>query len=168
MTSHDMYEPLIIQLSRQINEVDVTNEFFGGALNLTQRTFNEMLEYVKFNYSALTSSVKSNKHSIVSTEEFKFKDINDKKSVLLEAHDDLWDHNLKKLTIEELHALKLTQIFWNENRETGEISYLKFIFGEQYSDEPTEFGEDYNGCMNYSFPDDQKICFIRIKSNYNN
>jgi hypothetical protein len=33
-----------------------------------------MLEYVKFNYSSLASSVKSGKHSIVTTEEFKFKD----------------------------------------------------------------------------------------------
>tara|TARA_B110000285_G_C14990401_1_gene546000 strand:- start:474 stop:977 length:504 start_codon:yes stop_codon:yes gene_type:complete len=115
MTSHDMYEPLIIQLSRQINEVEVTNDFFGSALAQCTKTFNEQLQYIKFNYSALQSSVKSGKHSITTTEEFKFKDVGDKKSVLLEAHDDLWDHNLKKLNIEELLELSLTQIYWNEN-----------------------------------------------------
>jgi len=142
MTSHDMYEPLIIQLSRQINEVEVTNDFFGSALAQCTRTFNEQLNYIKFNYSALQSTVKSGKHSINTTEEFKFKDAGDKKSVLLEAHDDLWDHNLKKLTVEELLGIKLTEVHWNEDQETGEISYLKFIFGEEYGEDPTEFGDD--------------------------
>jgi hypothetical protein len=71
--------------------------------------------------------------------------------VLLEAHDDLWDHNLKKLTIEELLELSLTQIYWNENQESGEISYLKFIFGDEYGEDPTEFGDDKMNAQVYNF-----------------
>ena len=63
--------------------------------------------------------MKSGKHSIATTEEFKFKDVGDKKSVLLEAHDDLWDHNLKKLSLEELlpnnssHENPPLAVFWD-------------------------------------------------------
>lgn len=45
---------------------------------------------------------------------------------------------------------------------------MKFIFGDEYSEDPTEFGDDKVNAQVCNFQEDQKICFIRIKSNYNN
>lgn len=45
---------------------------------------------------------------------------------------------------------------------------MKFIFGDEYGEDPTEFGDDKMNAQVSNFQDDQKICFIRIKSNYNN